>query len=294
MNESCFDITYGDFNPTLLFAGKWYATKNIEEHSHDFTQITYLLSGQQTVMLDERTYEISSGDLVLVNPEVRHCFLVPDEKDPPLVFRAGFSDFHFKNMPQNHLIFPGGEQIIHTSGQFRQELTGICLGMVAERYSNQAGQYFMQKSYLMQLLLLLIRNVVVMPVQRQNSRMFESYHKSYVVREIQTYLNEHYAEKISLDLIAKNMYMSSAYISKIFKEEVGEAPINYLIRLRLEKAKEKLLQEEHSSIKSISTSVGYDDMYYFSKLFKKYYGSSPLHYRSDRIGRTSAPARSDH
>lgn len=280
MNENCFDITYGDLNPTLLFTGKWYSTKNVELHSHDFTQITYILSGKQKVMMDDQVYEISSGDLVMVNPGVKHCFMIFDEKDPALVFRAGFSDFHFKNMPPNHVVFPDGNQIVHTSGQLRQDLTGICLDMVAERYSNQAGQYFMQKSYLIQLLLLLIRNIVVIPVQKQNSRQFESYHKSYVVREIQNYLNEHYAEKISLDLIAKNMYLSSAYISKIFKEEVGEAPINYLIQLRLEKAKEKLVQEEHASIKSISTSVGYDDMYYFSKLFKKYYGVSPLHYRS--------------
>ena len=69
-------------------------------------------------------------------------------------------------------------------------------------------------------------------------------------------------------------------ISKIFKEETGEAPINYLIKMRLERARIQLESDNGQSIKAISNSVGYDDVYYFSKLFKKYYGMSPVHYRS--------------
>ena len=76
------------------------------------------------------------------------------------------------------------------------------------------------------------------------------------------------------------MYLSSAYISKIFKEETGEAPINYLIKMRLERARIQLESDTQQSIKAISNSVGYEDVYYFSKLFKKYYGMSPVHYRS--------------
>nr|WP_243145844.1 AraC family transcriptional regulator [Clostridium chromiireducens] len=74
------------------------------------------------------------------------------------------------------------------------------------------------------------------------------------------------------------MYLSSVYISKVFKEKTGESPINYLINLRLEKAKDLLISTE-SPIKSIAQSVGYSDAYYFSKLFKKYYGHSPYKYR---------------
>lgn len=75
------------------------------------------------------------------------------------------------------------------------------------------------------------------------------------------------------------MYLSPVYISKIFKEETGESPINYLIKIRLEKARDILLTSEGGSIKSIANSVGYEDVYHFSKLFKKYYGISPLYYK---------------
>ena len=184
-------------------------------------------------------------------------------------------------MEPNHICQPDGSVILHTNSQVRQDIISLCLRMVAERYSDQVGQYFMQKTYLIQLLLLIIRQIVAKPERQAETCRFESYHKSYVVNEIRNYLNAHYTEKISLDLIAKNMYLSSAYISKIFKEETGEPPINYLIKLRLEKAREQLESQTEDSVKTISNSVGYEDVYYFSKLFKKYYGMSPLNYKSN-------------
>ena len=56
-------------------------------------------------------------------------------------------------------------------------------------------------------------------------------------------------------------------------------PINYLIKIRLEKAKTILERGEGGSIKNIANEVGYEDVYHFSKLFKKYYGVSPLNYK---------------
>ena len=170
--------------------------------------------------------------------------------------------------------------MLHTDGLVSQDITNLCLRMISERYSNQVGQYFMQKAYLTQLLMTIIRQITVPPKQSCSPVTFETHHKTYVVSEIRQYLSSHYAEKISLDLIARNMYLSSAYISKIFKEETGEAPINYLIKMRLERARIQLESDNGQSIKAISNSVGYDDVYYFSKLFKKYYGMSPVHYRS--------------
>lgn len=76
------------------------------------------------------------------------------------------------------------------------------------------------------------------------------------------------------------MYLSPVYISKIFKDETDESPINYLIKIRLEKAATILSEDNESSIKQIANQVGYDDAYHFSKLFKKYYGHSPSHYRN--------------
>lgn len=95
------------------------------------------------------------------------------------------------------------------------------------------------------------------------------------MEQILNYFEEHYNEKISLDRIAENMYMSSFYVSKIFKKETGDTPIRHLINIRLEKAYELLENGWNGSIQEAAASVGYDDAYHFSKLFKKKFGVSP-------------------
>lgn len=107
---------------------------------------------------------------------------------------------------------------------------------------------------------------------------FESDDKVNIVNTIVSYMNDNYMKEISLDKISRNMYLSPVYISKIFKEEMGDSPINYLIKIRLSKALE-LLDTQNITVKAAAKSVGYDDAYHFSKLFKKYYGSSPSKYK---------------
>ena len=109
---------------------------------------------------------------------------------------------------------------------------------------------------------------------------FKSVNKKYVVQQIMHYMETHYKEKISLDQIAANMYLSSFYISKIFKSETGDTPINYLISLRMQKARELLDENPEQSIQAVAMAVGYEDAYHFSKLFKKYFGLSPLYYKA--------------
>lgn len=275
-----FDITESDFNPTMFFASKQKMCKDYQNHDHDFAEITYILSGKGKYYLNGTIYEVSSGDIIICNPGVQHHNIVTNEKEPTVEVFIGFTNFQFKNMPPNSLVLKDNEYILHSSAELKQEMSKICCEMIAEQESNQAGKYFMLKAQLMKMLLLIVRELLGGEMEdKQKSCNFESYNKNYVVKKIVNYLNENYASKISLDKIAKNMYLSPVYISKIFKEETGESPINYLIKIRLEKARDILISGDSGSIKHIANSVGYDDVYHFSKLFKKYYGISPLYYK---------------
>ena len=163
---------------------------------------------------------------------------------------------------------------MHTSGELRQKLFKIYSSMEAENAVCRQGRYFMLKAYLMQMMLLVIREQCE-PVERMSGYAFESVNKKYIVEQMVNYFEDHYSEKISLDQIAENMYLSPFYISKIFKSETGDTPIRHLINIRLEKARELLESGCEGSIQEVAASVGYDDAYHFSKLFKKRYGISP-------------------
>jgi AraC-like DNA-binding protein len=279
-----YDITYNDFNPTIFFASKQKMLIEDVYHDHDFTEFTYILSGKGKYFVEGKVYDVEAGDVIMCNPGVKHQNIIVNPKEPTVEFFAGFTNFHFKNMPPNSIVLRDGGYVLHTNSDTKQEISRHCYDMIAENSSNQVGKYFMLKAHLMQILLLMIRDLAEVENTNQKSCNFESYNKKYAVKKIINYLNENYENKISLDQIAHNMYLSPVYISKIFKEETGESPINYLIKIRLEKAKDILLNNlEGDSIKSIANRVGYEDVYHFSKLFKKYYGISPLYYKKKAL-----------
>ncbi len=274
------NIRIEELNPTFLFT--WKGTRDVDidyYHSHDHLELAYVLSGTGKYNIDNEIYDVKEGDLLILNPGVMHQALPGDHGNVATTeFFVGFSDIQLPDYPYNYLPIPNGGHIMHTAGEFRQKIARICAAMEAENTVCKEGRYFMLKSYLMQMILLVVREQSE-TIPTAGSYAFESVNKKYVVERIVTYFEEHYSEKISLDQIAENMYLSPFYISKIFKSEIGDTPIRHLINIRLEKAKNLLEIDKDSSIQEIAAMVGYDDAYHFSKLFKKRYGMSPSQVR---------------
>lgn len=269
------DIRIDELNPTFLFTWKGKRTSADETyHSHDYTELIFVLTGKEIYRIEDHLYEAEEGDLIILNPGTKHQALTGETDTSATEFFVGFTDVQFGDWEQNHFPAPAGSPIFRTKGELRQKLFKLCTSMEAENSVCWQGRYFMLKTYLMQMLLLLLREQTE-PVPVKTGFAFESINKKYVVEQIVNYFEEHYAEKISLDQVAGDMYLSPFYISKIFKSETGGAPIRYLINIRLEKAKELLEHGWTGSIQEVAEQVGYTDAYHFSKLFKKRYGVSP-------------------
>ena len=276
------DIAVDEMDPTFLFI--WKGTRDKEKwikeyRSHDFLEIAYVLSGEGKYRIDDRIYDVREGDLVIINSGVMHqALFCPQVEVPTTEFFVGFSNIRISGCPANYMPLPNGECVLHTTGELSQRLVRLCSSMEAENAVRRQGRYFMLKSYLIQMLLLVIREQCE-PMERPRGCDFETANRKYVVDKIVEYIEDHYNEKISLDQIAENMYLSPFYISRIFKSETGSAPIRRLINIRLEKAKELLEGGYQGSIQEVAAMVGYDDAYHFSKLFKKRYGVSPSQVR---------------
>ncbi|MCZ8522661.1 MULTISPECIES: response regulator transcription factor [Paenibacillus] len=121
-------------------------------------------------------------------------------------------------------------------------------------------------------------------------------HRSYVVsalhrireeREEQTlsvldraksYIEEHFTEELSLEDVADYVHLNPHYLSKIFKQGIGETFIDFLTRLRIDKAK-ALIASDTLSLKEVCFEAGYKDPNYFSRVFKKVTGFTPTEYR---------------
>ncbi len=93
---------------------------------------------------------------------------------------------------------------------------------------------------------------------------------------LQTYMLDHYNEDFKLSDIAEQMNYSSSYLSKIFIQEFGCSPSKYLISLRIQKAQQLLKHNRELSVRQIGEAVGYPEQGYFSRIFKKHVGTSPV------------------
>ena len=94
------------------------------------------------------------------------------------------------------------------------------------------------------------------------------------------YIQEHFAENLTINVLAEHYGMSPNYFSSMFKKEMSRSAVNYITELRINQAR-GLLYHSELSVVDISKKVGYEDSQYFFRVFKKYLGMTPLQYREE-------------
>ncbi len=241
-------------------------------HNHTHPEISIILSGTAQYLINHHTYTLKAGELILLLPDTPHSVILPKQN--------GYRDLH---LGINCLVGHMREMSEHLSegflilnlGDDKKIIFDICRLLLEESNKRQSDYKMMLKTFVLQLLVYLGRRIDHSKAHETHSVSNMVYpDKHAVVEWITDYIQKNYMNEISLEMFSKDMYLSQVYISKIFKEVTGHSPIHFLIQTRLSIAK-NLLETESLPIKEISSLVGYDDAYHFSKLFKKYYGYSP-------------------
>lgn len=268
-----------NYNPQILFiiGSQCSSESEIPEthyHCHDdFVELSFITSGSTDYLIDDKKYTLKKGQVLISNPGVYHKELF-DINTNCRELHIGLSNIALFNSNMKDYIDIGDTNIL-TLNKYKDEILKCCDEIIEEQKNSNLAYPFMLKAIVMKLLILLHREIEVDTSETTNHDFtFKSREKKALVENITSYLSKNYVNDISLETLSKNMYLSSVYISKIFKDIMGDSPINYLIRIRLSKAKE-LLEESNLPIKTVAKMVGYSDPYYFSKLYKKYYGISP-------------------
>ncbi|MFR1434856.1 MAG: response regulator [Acutalibacteraceae bacterium] len=95
--------------------------------------------------------------------------------------------------------------------------------------------------------------------------------------QIIRYINENFAAELSLDSVSQMFYLNPSYLSRLFKKETGGKFIDYLVKVRLNKAKE-LLAGGKKTVNQVSEMVGYTNTRYFRQIFKEHIGLTPQQY----------------
>jgi AraC-like DNA-binding protein len=98
-----------------------------------------------------------------------------------------------------------------------------------------------------------------------------------IAEQVRHYIDHHYQQEISLQELADRVHYSPCHMNMLFRKEIGTPIRQYILKKRLEQA-EHLLLTTHNEIKQIAFQVGFTDPLYFSRLFRKHFGHSPIHF----------------
>ncbi len=126
-------------------------------------------------------------------------------------------------------------------------------------------------------ILTLIRGIVAKAIK--NIKSYRHNNSNHIIREAITYVEKNYQKKITLKSLADHVNLSKHYVCYLFKKETGENLSHYINKLRIEKAKQMVV-ESNCKIKEIYTELGFADQQYFSRTFKKLTGMTVMEYRN--------------
>ena len=101
-------------------------------------------------------------------------------------------------------------------------------------------------------------------------------------RQVCHYIHSHLDEPLSLDTMVKQFHVSQGHLSYIFRKYAGQSFNSYLTSARMEKAKKILEEDQHILIKDVAQMAGYQDQFYFSRVFKQYTGVRPTEYGTNK------------
>ena len=235
-------------------------------HSHYYAEVFYIMEGKGFFRVDSRQFPIHPGDLVVINPYTPHTELSFAE-NPLAYIVLGIDGVQFRTSDgqEQPCFFLTGEQ---TCSDYRFYMESIL------RECEERQECYQEVcSGLTQTLLALLR--------RHLSRRSLSLGRAKVTSEcarIQQYMDDHFAENITLDTLAALTHMNKHYLVHAFNKEIGCSPISYLLARRITESK-RLLETSDYPVSEVGLVMGFSSASYFSQRFKKAVGVTPQEYR---------------
>ncbi len=237
-------------------------------HSHSHYEIFFLTKGNREYFFTNISYHIEAPCLIIIPPHTMHM----TEGGP---FERTIIDVSedFLNDYQKFVLAEKSTKILKPTEEQAKELACLFKEMVeTDRHTKHADDIM---SALFAYTLHFISRI---EAPNMDSVSFEKSYIPPLVLKTVNYLNVSYGENHTLDSLAKRFFVSKATIMYNFNKYLHCPPMDYLLMLRLSKAKEELMNTD-KSIKEISESCGFSSPNYFSLIFKRKENISPGNYR---------------
>ncbi len=248
--------------------------ENQYNHFHKYLEVFYFLEGEGVIEYGKnKSRVVHPHDCVVINPYCKHKKYPMNPNGSLTYYVVAINDIKFKNLNQDCISL---KDISFLEFNKKNNFVYNALTNIIDELINKNTDYYTKLNAILTCLLIDLHRKLVVYDITVNSDSEISIPKN--ILDIKSYLETYFANKITLDSLEKNFFISKSHLIKKFNKYYGVSPIQYLTQLKIEKSKVLLLQS-NMSISEIAYSLSYDSSSYFSEVFKKLNKISPTEFR---------------
>ena len=215
---------------TSRYEGDWHSTP----HAHHCTELFYVIRGKGSFLVNDNVFDVCEDDMIIVNPNVVHTEM--SRGDSPLEYIVlGIEGLQFTSFSeQEDEEEEEKDYSVHNYYEFKHEILFYLKTLLQEMEEKDNNFEVVCQNLLEVLIINMVRrtkaNLLIAPAKKVAKEC----------RFVEQYINNHFREEISLELLSEKAFMNKFYLVHAFKQYKGISPINYLIQLRIKEAKELL------------------------------------------------------
>lgn len=244
------------------YGGDWHSVP----HTHNHTELFFIVSGKGQFLIQDQVFPVDVNNLVIINPNVPH------------------TEASLNAQPLEYIVLGiDGIELVtkeNSNGEFcildhfeSVDISSCLRNILREMELKNTGYMDVCQAYMEILIIRLMRNTDL-AVQTQ-PQVISGNSQCAAVRR---YIDLHFKEPLTLEQLSEEAHINKYYLSHAFKREYGVSPINYMISRRIDESK-YLLAETDLSMSQIAQLLGFSSLSYFSQVFRKIHGSSPMEFR---------------
>lgn len=271
----------------FLDLGKLYL-REVRWQWHDEVELVIINHGVAEISTDDSTLILTAGQAAVINRQVIHTIRTKGSDNCSLYSFSFHTDFilgkqdnslkqeYVNNYHNNTFkLLPLDEQT-----PWQNQILEYINEVVAINLTKKYGYELQTKGYLTQLWATLITHLH--QKEEQPERTIASVDELRVKQAL-NYIRANYSHQITLDDIAASIHISKSECCRCFKRTLQMTPFEYLMKFRIYEAARKICDKNApiSSMADLALSLGFNNISYFNKLFRKYIGSTPTQYKKN-------------
>lgn len=283
-SPNAFEMVYPPVANSECMCFKHLRYLPVFDHALEFVKLTYVMQGSSSFNLNQKTYSLTAGDMIVVGPDTIQSFFAPHDEDIVLNIIMRTSSFEKMFLP---LLMESNElsdyfwQMLYEKDfssvllfrcQKNEEIRHLVLQLYYESQLNHNHSLLISNSYILLIFAQLIRNHI------EDFQRLSGQNTSHTTAKIFQYITEH-KSSVTLSMVAQHFELSTGYLSRYIKSRTGYTFSGLVQKLRLKEAA-YLLINSNLSVEEIVYKIGYTDISNFYRAFKNTYQMTPGEFRN--------------